>query len=94
MKEQSSTSLKTGGRAGSVLGNLLYRHCLFFFNSSLDNNVLHKWLLKVLLQLFSSNNQALYVVCLRAGIKERPPWPLVVWLCEEAELALLGAQSA
>lgn len=29
MKEQSSAALKTGGRMGSVLKSLLYRHCLF-----------------------------------------------------------------
>lgn len=90
MKEQSSTALKTGGRTVSLFQSLLYRYCLFFSNSFLDNNILCNWLLKVLLQLFSSNNHALYIVCLGAGFRERPPWPLVVWLCKEAALTFLG----
>lgn len=61
-----------------------------FSDSFLDNNFLPKRLLKVLLHLFSSNNHALCVVCLRAGMWERPPWPFTVWLCEGAALTLLG----
>lgn len=62
----------------------------FFSNSFLDNNVLYKWLLKVLLQLFPSNSCALYGAHLRGGIKERPPWPSVVGVHKEAALMLLG----
>lgn len=89
--EQSRAVLKTGAEP-SLCSKVFYTDTasFFFCNYFLDNNVLHQWFLKVLLQLFSSNNCALYIASLRAGVRERPPWPWVVWLCKQGTLTLLG----
>lgn len=82
--------LRTGGSTVPLLHSPLYRHGLGFSHSFLRDNALRQRLLKVLLHLFPRNSRALCGVCLRAGTRERPPGPFLVWFCREAALTLLG----